>query len=161
MKCKGCKKLISDTTSTFFKGGEYYHNEICYLNSITTDYNKKINDMLKYYFSFNGRSEVPKNYYIMFNKLKKEVDNLKYVMYFLYNSRDEIYNINSRYQYVKASTRQYKVWEYLKDNIYFMLPDFVKKEIEIERSNEEIKEQVIYDTEVKIKKRHKNKLLED
>jgi len=104
----------------------------CFLESIKKDYNKRINDMLQYYYSFNNKNNVvPKQYYLMFNKLKKELNNEKYVMYFLYNSRDNIYEINCRYQHCSNNTRMYKVWEYLRDNIYLMLPYFYIKEQEI------------------------------
>ena len=118
MKCS-CGKEIVDISLSFKKGENYYHNEICFLESIKKDYNKRINDMLQYYYSFNNKNNVVlKQYYLMFNKLKKELNNEKYVMYFLYNSRDSIYEINCRYQYCNNNTRMYKVWEYLRDNFY-------------------------------------------
>ena len=153
MKC-GCGKEIVDISLSFKKGENYYHNELCFLESIKKDYNKRINDMLQYYYSFNNKNNVvPIQYYFMFNKLKKELNNEKYVMFFLYNSRDNIYEINCRYQYCSNNTRMYKVWEYLRDNIYLMLPNFYIKEQEIIN--------LPNDNEVRIKKRHKNKLLED
>ena len=54
----------------------------------------------------------------MFNKLRKEYKDEKYTMFFLYNSRDIINELNNKYQYCKVNTRMYKVWEYLRDNYY-------------------------------------------
>lgn len=156
MKCDFCGKEIADISSSFKLGERYYHNELCYFDSIKKDFNKKINMMLQYYYSFNDKNNVvPKQYYMMFNKLRKEFNNEKYTMYFLYNSRDVIYEINSKYQYAKNNTRMYKVWEYLRDNYYTMLPNFLKKEEDISYLFEAEK------NEVKVKKRHINILLED
>lgn len=156
MKCSHCKKEITDISLSFKLGERYYHNELCYFESIKKDYNKNINMMLQYYYSFNNKNiKIPKQYYMMFNKLRKELGDEKYTMFFLYNSRDVIYEINSRYQYSKNTTRMYKVWSYLKDNYYSMLPDYMKKSEDITHLFENEQK------EVKIKERHINRLLED
>lgn len=156
MKCSHCGKEIADISFSFKLGERYYCNELCYFESVRKDFNKKINKMLQYYYSFNDKNvKVPKQYYMLFNKLRKEYKDEKYTMFFLYNSRDIINEINNRYQYCKVNTRIYKVWEYLRDNYYLMLPQYFKKTESISH---------IFESENKdrvIKKRHKNRLLED
>lgn len=156
MKCKYCKKEIADISFSFIKGEDYYHNEICYLNSIKKDYNKKINDMLKYYFSFNDNTlKVPSHYYMNFNKLRKEMNDDKYTMFFLYNSRDIIYDINNVNRFKAPNNRMYKVWEYLRECYYDFLPDYYKK-------SEDISHLFLHKPkEYKTKPRHINRLLEE
>ena len=45
MKCSHCGKEIADITFSFKLGKRYYHNELCYFESVRKDFNKKINKM--------------------------------------------------------------------------------------------------------------------
>ena len=128
MKCKYCGKNITESTSTFHKGEDYYCNELCYIHTLDKIYNKKVNELLQYYFTNNDKTiEMPKQYFIMFNRLKKEVTEPRYALYFLYNSRNQIENINRRFSLGKENTRMYKIWEYIKNNYYILLPEYYKK----------------------------------
>ncbi len=153
MKCSFCKKIIKED-NLYAVNGKNYHDDFCYISSIKKDYNKKINYLLNYYFSYNDNSiKVPHQYFINFNKLKKKINDEKYILYFLYTSRDILLDINFRFKY-SNNTRMYKLWVYLKDNIFIFLPLYLKKQ---EDMSYYFKSE---DKEVKIKKRKKNKLLE-
>ena len=78
-------------------------------------------------YCYDKTIEMPKQYFIMFNRLKKEVTEPRYALYFLYNSRNQIENINRRFSLGKEKTRMYKVWEYVKNNYYILLPEYYKK----------------------------------
>ena len=45
MKCDFCGKEIADISSSFKLGERYYHNELCYFESIKKDFNKKIKEL--------------------------------------------------------------------------------------------------------------------
>lgn len=156
MECNNCKRVIK--SAPFFHKGvkKYYCNELCYIESLGKEYTKKIRELFNYYMSDNDKTfKVPQYYFIKLSNLKKILTDSKYLLYYLYNIRDEMFRINKENRLKDSKIRMWLLWKYIDDNIFTMLEDFYRKKEDISYlfQNE--------DKEVKIPVRRKNKLLED
>lgn len=156
MKCCNCKRVIKGTP--FFHRGSkrYFCNDMCYIESLGKDYTKKIRDLFNYYMSYNSKTfKVPQYYFIKLSKLKKGLNEPKYLLYYLYNIKDEMSRLNEENRFKDDKIRMWVLWKYIDGNLFSMLDDFFKKREDISYLFQE------EEKEVKIPIRRKNKLLED
>ena len=156
MKCNNCKRVIK-STPFFHKGSKkYYCNEVCYIESLGKEYTKKIRELFNYYMSDNDKNfKVPQYYFIKLSNLKKLLVDPKYMLFYLYNIRDEMYKLNKDNRGKDNKIRMWVLWKYIDDNIFLMLNDFYKKKEDISYLFQE------EEKDVNIPVRRKNKLLED